>query len=704
MLQLNKTLHFTQCTVKALFIFASLIGLSACDWFKGSENDPPEEPPQAAFSVSVNSGKAPLTVNFNDLSVAGDSNITSWLWDFGDGNTSTSANPSHSYSVPGNYDVQLTVTSNVGSDQATQTNAIEVLEPDIVVTIVVRGPDSQLLTDASATSSQFQIETQGYDSSNRLQLQVRPSSSEGMLRVSHPEFIDALVFIDSLQLDKNFPITMQKRNPPILFEASSAAELIGENGITVVLPENALQRPNGTAASGDLMAYITPVDISDSNEQLAFPGSFYGSDSPTGARDQLLSYGVVDITFEKDGEELQLREGLTAELRLPLYADKNIDDGLLQPGDQIPIWTLDENSGIWIYEDAGTVIADPLAPHGVALHGNTSHFTRFNADINPPALSGSAGGIGGGSGGSSESGICDVTIVIIGAEVGQIIGYTISYQRPGWPVSKSQRSFVYDGSPLSHPILRGALIVVTMNNGENQGTTRFSCPSGQNRVETSVTLGDGPPEFIYFETKVTAELEKENNTGPYVVVGNQIDITASFVGTDEVVINSEIQPLNIVLPKHVTYSEDYLDTDPSPTPICGVITNEHGSNEECNNITYIDEAAPEIDLFYMYRDQNDETPLILTDISGADTARVEFIDSDPEGLAQVSVSIDPEEGLRAVPELTNFKGYMRLIAENQYGVVEALTYYSGIPCPPFSEDPNCQSRKVNTQVQSMKEQ
>ncbi|MBI9068515.1 MAG: PKD domain-containing protein [Salinivirgaceae bacterium] len=51
-----------------------------------------------------------------------DGTITSYAWSFGDGGTSTSANPSHTYSNPGTYTATLTVTDNQDasdSDQAT---------------------------------------------------------------------------------------------------------------------------------------------------------------------------------------------------------------------------------------------------------------------------------------------------------------------------------------------------------------------------------------------------------------------------------------------------------------------------------------------------------------------------------------------------------------------------------------------------------
>ena len=54
--------------------------------------------PTASFTASPVSGTAPLQVGFTDTSGG---EATSWLWDFGDGVTSTSQNPSHTYTSPG---------------------------------------------------------------------------------------------------------------------------------------------------------------------------------------------------------------------------------------------------------------------------------------------------------------------------------------------------------------------------------------------------------------------------------------------------------------------------------------------------------------------------------------------------------------------------------------------------------------------------
>lgn len=66
--------------------------------------------PVTSFSASPTIGKAPLSVSFTDASQG----ATSWLWDFGDGNTSASQNPSHTY-YNGIWAVRLTTTNAYGS-------------------------------------------------------------------------------------------------------------------------------------------------------------------------------------------------------------------------------------------------------------------------------------------------------------------------------------------------------------------------------------------------------------------------------------------------------------------------------------------------------------------------------------------------------------------------------------------------------------
>lgn len=81
------------------------------------------EEPEADFTASRTEGKAPLIVRFTDKSTG---KITSWLWDFGDGKTSTRRNPTHVYWKPGAYTVTLTVNGLGGSDTFIISDCIKV--------------------------------------------------------------------------------------------------------------------------------------------------------------------------------------------------------------------------------------------------------------------------------------------------------------------------------------------------------------------------------------------------------------------------------------------------------------------------------------------------------------------------------------------------------------------------------------------------
>ncbi|WP_026902808.1 T9SS C-terminal target domain-containing protein [Pedobacter glucosidilyticus] len=51
-------------------------------------------------------------IQFSDISTATEQTITSWSWNFGDGNTSTLQNPKHVFTTVGDFTVTLTITTN----------------------------------------------------------------------------------------------------------------------------------------------------------------------------------------------------------------------------------------------------------------------------------------------------------------------------------------------------------------------------------------------------------------------------------------------------------------------------------------------------------------------------------------------------------------------------------------------------------------
>ncbi|RKT47461.1 PKD domain-containing protein [Thiocapsa rosea] len=100
--------------------------------------------PIADFNSDVVSGVAPLTVRFSDSSSGA---VSGWAWDFGDGNSSSEASPTHTYTIPGTYSVSLVVAGPGGQGTETRSGYIQVgSEP--IVDVGEPKLDSELLVPA----------------------------------------------------------------------------------------------------------------------------------------------------------------------------------------------------------------------------------------------------------------------------------------------------------------------------------------------------------------------------------------------------------------------------------------------------------------------------------------------------------------------------------------------------------------------------
>ncbi|MCK9356208.1 MAG: right-handed parallel beta-helix repeat-containing protein [Dehalococcoidia bacterium] len=77
------------------------------------ENTCSESGLNARFRASVRAGKEGVAVHFTDLSKSG-CEVVEWLWDFGDGGSSTEKNPTHAYDEAGVFSVTLTVRDACG--------------------------------------------------------------------------------------------------------------------------------------------------------------------------------------------------------------------------------------------------------------------------------------------------------------------------------------------------------------------------------------------------------------------------------------------------------------------------------------------------------------------------------------------------------------------------------------------------------------
>ncbi|MBK8557007.1 MAG: peptidylprolyl isomerase [Lewinellaceae bacterium] len=96
-----------------ILLLLAMLGLASC-----------AVKPVATFTLPIEKHVAPATVQFSNSS----QNAETYLWDFGDGNSSTEANPTHKFEHSGNYIVQLKATK--GNKTVTTRQMLQVTAPE----------------------------------------------------------------------------------------------------------------------------------------------------------------------------------------------------------------------------------------------------------------------------------------------------------------------------------------------------------------------------------------------------------------------------------------------------------------------------------------------------------------------------------------------------------------------------------------------
>jgi PKD repeat protein len=104
------------------------------------------QPPAAAFSNTANL----LQLSFTDASTGVP---TSWSWDFGDGGTSTSQNPTHTYAAPGTYNVCLTATNACSTSTRCQNVTVVCPAPVAGFSTIVLGFQANFTVQSTSTGT-----------------------------------------------------------------------------------------------------------------------------------------------------------------------------------------------------------------------------------------------------------------------------------------------------------------------------------------------------------------------------------------------------------------------------------------------------------------------------------------------------------------------------------------------------------------------
>lgn len=118
-------------------LFPAIIGLtiSSCSKTETPAPTPPTPPPPVAnFTYSGNT-LAPATISFTNQST----NASTYLWDFGEGGTSTERNPTYVFKKGGTYTVKLTANGNSTSNSTTKTVNIQAPTTVKIKTVKITG-------------------------------------------------------------------------------------------------------------------------------------------------------------------------------------------------------------------------------------------------------------------------------------------------------------------------------------------------------------------------------------------------------------------------------------------------------------------------------------------------------------------------------------------------------------------------------------
>ena len=111
----------------------------------------------ADFTATPMSGSYPLTVQFIDRSVG---EVTSWKWDFGDGATASTQNPSYTYNSAGEYTVSLKVTGKGISDTEEKEGFISVKLKQSEITPLEISPSEIIFGESLTIQGTITVENQ----------------------------------------------------------------------------------------------------------------------------------------------------------------------------------------------------------------------------------------------------------------------------------------------------------------------------------------------------------------------------------------------------------------------------------------------------------------------------------------------------------------------------------------------------------------
>lgn len=333
-----------------------------------------EEPPPmvtASFTVSGMPQINQAIVFDASTSTGPDGEELTYTWTFSDGVTRDGVKVGRIFHEPGPIQATLLVESTNLSDQADQQVMIGAPMPVGTAELsgeVVDGDIGALKgVEVLDESGQVLATTDAY---GKFQLTI-DRAVPVVLRYRREGWADQIQRIIVPERESNWKTQAQlirHGETHFLQEAAQGGEVLTSQGVRVTFPADAFVNEQGLPVDGDISVRITPLDTSGEDFG-AFPGGPMAMNSQ-GDVSFMATHGVMEVELRQDQREVFIAPGKLATIEIPMVTD-------VTAGSQVDLWSLDENSGLWVSEGKGQVIQ---ANGGFALQADVSHFSWWNAD------------------------------------------------------------------------------------------------------------------------------------------------------------------------------------------------------------------------------------------------------------------------------------------------------------------------------------
>ncbi len=204
-------------------------------------------------------------------------------------------------------------------------------------------------------------------------LDLAESDNQGdnlVLRFNKAGYIPAQKRVDVREgVITSISIYMKAEAAAQSLDAAAGGTISAERGAQLTAAANAFVDVDGNQVSGTVDVHLTPFDPSDQAELRAIPD--LSAERSDGQQSELESFGVLDVTVRQNGEIIDVKEGETLTIRIPVPAG-----GSATPPATIALWSFNDQTGLWKEEGTATYLAAEAV-----YEAEISHMSPWNADI-----------------------------------------------------------------------------------------------------------------------------------------------------------------------------------------------------------------------------------------------------------------------------------------------------------------------------------